>query len=149
MIHANKEISEQALLREFGVPVNDETRLMLTILGGLASHDLSAMREALGMLLAVSGAVLKTPVWTAIFQYDGFPVVYESGISDVTTWNTKHKTQTLNAHKQITKPSNKNKNSQANETLKNCAINAYINASTPFQFISNPTPMCLHSPYIE
>ncbi|KAL4771166.1 hypothetical protein BDW60DRAFT_223552 [Aspergillus nidulans var. acristatus] len=70
-------------LASFGVPVNDETRRMLMVLGGLGTHDLSAMREAIGMPQSVKAAVLKLPIWTATFDYGSFPVVYESGINQV------------------------------------------------------------------
>jgi predicted dehydrogenase len=49
----------------------------------LGSHDLSAMREIIGMPQSVLGASLNLPIWTVMFQYDGFPVVYESGINNV------------------------------------------------------------------
>jgi predicted dehydrogenase len=79
----DQDMTEVALLHDFGVPVNAETKLMLALLGGLGSHDLSAMREVLGMPRAVVGASLKFPVWSALFQYDTFPVTYESGINSV------------------------------------------------------------------
>lgn len=79
----DEDTNIQALVHEFGVPLNDETRRMLMILGGLGSHDLSAMREAIGMPLSVIGADLRVPVWTALLKYENFSVVYESGINAV------------------------------------------------------------------
>ncbi|KAL4957712.1 hypothetical protein BDW69DRAFT_8195 [Aspergillus filifer] len=70
-------------LAAFGVPANDETRRMLMVLGGLGTHDLSAMRETIGMPQSVKTAVLKLPIWTTTFDYGSFPVVYESGINQV------------------------------------------------------------------
>ncbi|KAL5041503.1 hypothetical protein BDW71DRAFT_217830 [Aspergillus fruticulosus] len=70
-------------LASFGLPANDETRRMLMVLGGLGTHDLSAMREAIGMPQSVKAAVLKLPIWTATFDYGSFPVVYESGLNQV------------------------------------------------------------------
>jgi len=49
----------------------------------LGSHDLSAMREILGMPQRVLGASLGSPIWSVLFQYEGFPVTYESGINNV------------------------------------------------------------------
>jgi predicted dehydrogenase len=49
----------------------------------LGSHDLSAMREIIGMPQQVLGASLQIPIWSVLFQYDGFPVTYESGINNV------------------------------------------------------------------
>ena len=82
-----KEINDTALLEEFGVPSTDHTQRMLGLLGGLGSHDLSAMREAIGMPRSVASASLLWPIWTATFEYDGFVVVYESGINDVPTFD--------------------------------------------------------------
>jgi hypothetical protein len=49
----------------------------------LGSHDLSAMREAVGMPQKVLGASMHLPIWTVLFQYEGFPVTYESGLNDL------------------------------------------------------------------
>ena len=78
-----QDINDTALLNDFGVPSNEHTQRMLALLGGLGSHDLSAMREAVGMPQSVVSASLQWPIWTATFQYDGFVVVYESGINEV------------------------------------------------------------------
>ncbi|KAL3460374.1 hypothetical protein BJX64DRAFT_278563 [Aspergillus heterothallicus] len=70
-------------LSTYGVPANDHTRRMLMALGGLGTHDLSAMREAIGMPKSVKAAVLTFPIWTATFDYGTYPVVYESGLNQV------------------------------------------------------------------
>jgi len=49
----------------------------------LGSHDLSAMRELLGMPISVIGAYMGFPYWNATFEYPGFSVVYESGLNSV------------------------------------------------------------------
>ncbi|KAL2830037.1 hypothetical protein BDW59DRAFT_141651 [Aspergillus cavernicola] len=72
-----------AALSLFRVPINNDTRLMLGALGGLGTHDLSAMREVIGMPKSVKSAMLQLPIWTATFDYGTFPVVYESGINQV------------------------------------------------------------------
>ncbi|KPM44213.1 hypothetical protein AK830_g2351 [Neonectria ditissima] len=78
------DIFEQALNKEFGVAVTPETKRMLRVLGGLGTHDLSAMREIIGMPQSVAGAVLTLPgIFGVLFQYPGFPVTYESGLSGV------------------------------------------------------------------
>jgi predicted dehydrogenase len=41
------------------------------------------MREIIGMPQRVLGASVATPIWTVLFQYDEFPVTYESGINNV------------------------------------------------------------------
>jgi predicted dehydrogenase len=42
------------------------------------------MREIIGMPKACLGAALQPPgIWTALFQYDGFPVTYESGVNQI------------------------------------------------------------------
>ncbi|KAL2832502.1 hypothetical protein BDW59DRAFT_139349 [Aspergillus cavernicola] len=81
------EILEQALTQELGIPVTPATALQWRHLGSLGSHDLSAMREVLGMPVAVLGASLCAtegpPFWSALFQYPSFAVSYESGIDGV------------------------------------------------------------------
>jgi predicted dehydrogenase len=79
----DEDIAIQALTHEFGVPLNDDTKLFLMILGGLGSHDLSAMRELIGMPQSVIGADLRRPLWTALLKYENFTVLYESGINSV------------------------------------------------------------------
>lgn len=50
----------------------------------LGTHDLSAMREIIGIPRSVAGAVLTFPgIFGVLFQYDGFPVTYESGLNNV------------------------------------------------------------------
>ncbi|CAG8037277.1 unnamed protein product [Penicillium salamii] len=81
------EFLEQGLTRELGIEVNADTANQWRNLGSLGSHDLSAMREALGMPKGVLGASLcssKGPqFWSALFQYPSFAVSYESGIDEV------------------------------------------------------------------
>ncbi|PVI03220.1 NAD(P)-binding protein [Periconia macrospinosa] len=78
---------EQALQSELGVAVTEQTEKMWELLSGLGSHDLSAMREILGMPKGVIGcspcAATGSPFWSAIFQYPNFAVAYESGIDQV------------------------------------------------------------------
>ncbi|CAI6338816.1 unnamed protein product [Periconia digitata] len=75
------DMLEQALREEFGVPVTQESKNMLRLLGGLGTHDLSAMREVLGMPDSVAGAVLTSPgIFSVLFKYNDFPVTYESGV---------------------------------------------------------------------
>lgn len=69
-------------LGEAGVEMNKTTTRMWRLLGGLGSHDISAMRELLGMPISCLGAHLGS-FWTALFQYQGFAVTYESGIDAI------------------------------------------------------------------
>ncbi|KAE8366860.1 hypothetical protein BDV27DRAFT_155494 [Aspergillus caelatus] len=77
------ELVRQALVAECGVPVTESSTSMWRILGGLGNHDLSAMREALGMPTKVLGANLGYPFWNVLFQYPGFAVSYASGMDSV------------------------------------------------------------------
>ncbi|KAF2658595.1 NAD(P)-binding protein [Lophiostoma macrostomum CBS 122681] len=78
------DMHEQALREEFRVPVTEASRRMLRILGALGTHDLSAMRELLGMPESVAGAVLTLPgIFSVLFKYNDFPVTYESGLINV------------------------------------------------------------------
>lgn len=57
-------------------------------LGSLGSHDLSLMREALGVPQSVAGVSANEPFYSAIFNYrnkngEPFAVTYESGIDSV------------------------------------------------------------------
>ncbi|KAL9086062.1 MAG: hypothetical protein Q9165_007274 [Trypethelium subeluteriae] len=78
---------EQALQAELGIAVTKETDMMWQMLSILGSHDLSAMREILGMPKGVVGfspcATIGSPFWSAIFQYPDFAVAYESGVDQV------------------------------------------------------------------
>ena len=91
------EMNKNALEKDLGVPCNERSVDMWTLIGNLGSHDLLAMREALGMPQSVSGCSLdhKNVFWrlvlplcfrfrpltcrSAIFQYPGFAMHYESG----------------------------------------------------------------------
>ena len=50
-----------------GVPVTPESTKMWRLLNGLGSHDLSVMREALGMPSKVVGSSLGGPFWKYVF----------------------------------------------------------------------------------
>ncbi|KAJ6043000.1 uncharacterized protein N7446_001196 [Penicillium canescens] len=99
-----KEMAETALKDECGVHQSPESTLMWRIFGGLGSHDLSLMREALGMPEKVVGSSLGFPFWkyvslatdlieknnanentlySVLYKYRNFTVSYESGIDNV------------------------------------------------------------------
>lgn len=63
------EFLRQALGRELGVDVTPDTVSMWRNLGSLGSHDLSAMREALGMPCAVLGASLCGSLGAPFWRY--------------------------------------------------------------------------------
>lgn len=79
----SKELFSQALENEVQVPETKENASMWRILGNLGSHDLSAMREILGMPRDVLGAKIGTPFWSVLFDYGKFSVTYESGIDQI------------------------------------------------------------------
>jgi len=83
MFQKDDEMVKEALNKDYGIPVTPEAMRMVRLLGGLGTHDLSAMREIIGMPEKVLGASLAPPFWTVLFQYKGFPVTYESGINNV------------------------------------------------------------------
>ncbi|KAM5442018.1 hypothetical protein MferCBS31731_002847 [Microsporum ferrugineum] len=82
-----RQALEQALTVELGIPVNPTTANMWQHLTGLASHDLSAMRECLGMPAKILGASICSDTgpqfWSALFKYTGFAVCYESGWDEI------------------------------------------------------------------
>ena len=53
---------------------------MYRLLCGLSSHDLSAMRELLGMPKSVIAARQRDNFLTALFEYESFTVTFETGI---------------------------------------------------------------------
>lgn len=57
------------------------------LLGGLGSHDLSAMRELLGLPKSCFAASRSADglFITAMFEYEGFTALYETGIDS--EWN--------------------------------------------------------------
>lgn len=55
----------------------------LTNSSSLGAHNLSAMREILGMPQKVPGSSPGMHFWIVLFQFDGFGVTYESGINNV------------------------------------------------------------------
>ncbi|KAG4436539.1 hypothetical protein IFR05_007977 [Cadophora sp. M221] len=77
------KLVHQALEVECNATANSSATTMWRALGGLGTHDISAMREALGMPLAVLGVHAGFPFWNVLFQYPGFAVSYESGINQV------------------------------------------------------------------
>jgi hypothetical protein len=60
---------QQALTKELGIPVGPDTATQWRHLGSLGSHDLSAMREALGMPTGVLGASLCTAQGPQFWRY--------------------------------------------------------------------------------
>ncbi|KAL1606714.1 hypothetical protein SLS60_004121 [Paraconiothyrium brasiliense] len=79
-----KEMIKTALENEAGgITVTPESTRMWRIFGGLGSHDLSVMREVLGMPEKVVGSSLGFPFWNVLFKYPAFTVSYESGIDNV------------------------------------------------------------------
>ncbi|KAH8815989.1 hypothetical protein F5884DRAFT_204679 [Xylogone sp. PMI_703] len=83
-MHATEEeMVKEALIHDCGVEVTSESMDMFRILTGLGTHDLSAMREIIGMPKRVLGASIAMPIWGVIFEYEDFPVIYESGINNI------------------------------------------------------------------
>ncbi|KAK6344753.1 hypothetical protein TWF718_006710 [Orbilia javanica] len=76
-------IIKSALVDDMGLAVTPKRKAMLRLLGGLGSHDLSAMRELLGMPRGVLGARLDPQMWTVLFDYPNFAVTYESGFNNI------------------------------------------------------------------
>jgi hypothetical protein len=64
-----REFLEQGLSAELGIEVSEDTANQWRNLGSLGSHDLSAMREALGMPCGVLGASLCTAKGPQFWRY--------------------------------------------------------------------------------
>ncbi|KAF1977759.1 NAD(P)-binding protein [Bimuria novae-zelandiae CBS 107.79] len=79
-----KEMVKTALETEAGgIAVTEDSTRMWRLFGGLGSHDLSVMREVLGMPEKVVGSSIGFPFWNVLFKYSGFTVSYDSGIDDI------------------------------------------------------------------
>ena len=64
-----EEMVKTALESEIGgVPVTPESTKMWRLFGGLGSHDLSVMREVLGMPQKVVGSSLGSPFWKYVYS---------------------------------------------------------------------------------
>jgi len=83
MRSTEENMVKAALVDEMGVTATPESMTMFRLFTGLGVHDFSALREMVGMPSRVVGASLGLPIWNVLFQYQGFPVMYESGIIDV------------------------------------------------------------------
>ncbi|RSL51428.1 hypothetical protein CEP54_011405 [Fusarium duplospermum] len=78
-----EEMVKRAIVDECAVEATPEAMTLFRLFTGLGVHDFSTLREMVGMPSKVVGASLGLPIWNVLFQYDGFPVMYESGIIDV------------------------------------------------------------------
>lgn len=79
----SKQKLQQALEVECKVDMTPDRITQYQNLCGLGSHDLSAMREVLGMPEDVAGASLGNDFWNVLFKYPGYTVSYESGFYNV------------------------------------------------------------------
>ncbi|KAF1850047.1 NAD(P)-binding protein [Cucurbitaria berberidis CBS 394.84] len=83
---AKRTEAAEALIKEV-YPQHKEITPEMTVfcrfLGGLGSHDLSVMREVLGMPKACTGVSMHSLFFTATFEYESFAVSYESGLDGV------------------------------------------------------------------
>lgn len=77
---ARGEKIAQAALGE--LTKNPRNTGLYRLLGGLGSHDLSAMRELIGLPKSCFAASrpAAAPFLTALFEYEGFTALYETGI---------------------------------------------------------------------
>ncbi|MEV5027415.1 Gfo/Idh/MocA family protein [Paenibacillus sp. LPE1-1-1.1] len=80
----DKQDRAERLVKEAtGIDASSPYFSFYRLLCGLSSHDLSAMREAIGMPKGVVGAKLTnngSPFLSVIFDYDQFSVTFETGI---------------------------------------------------------------------
>ncbi|KAK8864559.1 hypothetical protein IAR55_001809 [Kwoniella newhampshirensis] len=79
---------------------NPSDMLAWMLLNGLSSHDLSAMRELIGMPSACLSATMNGLFMTALFQYDGFVASYEVGLDMVAKFDAS--IEIFGADKRIT-----------------------------------------------
>ncbi|CAZ84405.1 unnamed protein product [Tuber melanosporum] len=73
-------------LTGYGVPVTQESIAQYRRVTKLGCHDLSLMREVLGMPVCENptlGASLRLTVWNVLFNYGHFTALYESGFHQI------------------------------------------------------------------
>jgi predicted dehydrogenase len=81
----NREARWERLVREAIGEAPADLKTLYRMLAGLSSHDLSVMREAIGMPRRVVGAAR----WnggrflSAIFEHDGFHTTFETGVHQI------------------------------------------------------------------
>lgn len=56
-------------LAEHGLKPTEDLSRLWNVLGGLGSHDISAMREVLGMPIAIDGASKNLPFWKCVIPH--------------------------------------------------------------------------------
>ncbi|KAK5715160.1 hypothetical protein LTR15_010577 [Elasticomyces elasticus] len=78
-----KKTLQQALEVECNVNMTPDLATQYQNLCSLGSHDLSAMRELLGVPDEVIGASLGNNFWNVLFKYPGYIVSYESGFHNI------------------------------------------------------------------
>ncbi|MBK5482515.1 Gfo/Idh/MocA family oxidoreductase [Peribacillus sp. TH16] len=76
----DKQVRAKKLVTDAIGEVDDQLTFVYRLLGGLGSHDLSVMREALGMPQSVIGSGVKGMFLNTLFEYENFNVSYETGI---------------------------------------------------------------------
>ena len=81
------------LVQEALGSVPEELQWTYRLLCGLGSHDLSAMRELIGMPRRVLAAHQwrKAGFITALLEYDGFVVTYETGVDEPAAVRRAHR----------------------------------------------------------
>jgi hypothetical protein len=77
LVAKTEEFLEQGLTAELGIPVTADSANQWRNLGSLGSHDLSAMREALGMPSGVLGASLCKAKGPQFWRYVGFDCLWD------------------------------------------------------------------------
>ncbi len=70
---SNADWYNQGLKEDLDIPVTEQSKTMWSLLGSLGSHDLSVMREALGMPKSVLGCSIdaETPFWKYVYLLTG------------------------------------------------------------------------------
>jgi predicted dehydrogenase len=98
--------------------VPDELYNTYRLLCGLSSHDLSAMRELIGVPKRVVSAVQWSSFITAVFEYDGFYTVFETGVD---------KQRRFDAHLEVYSPTKSLKVQYDTPYIRHLPTNLHIN----------------------
>lgn len=97
-----KDLVKQGLGESGVEEYGDEFVFGWRVLGGLGSHDLALMREAIGLPKKYIGAKIQPPYMNALLDYGHFVVSYETGIHGVPDFDAHLEIYTQNKVVKVT-----------------------------------------------
>jgi predicted dehydrogenase len=147
-VHRFKDIPDKAIqdkwkrgkemVKEAIGDVPDELHNTYRLLCGLSSHDLSAMRELIGVPKRVVSAVQWGSNITAIFEYDGFYTTFETGVD---------KQRRFDAHIEVYSPTKSLKVQYDTPYIRHLPTTLQINETIDEEFTESVVRPTFKDPY--